>query len=168
MTLAFRDKVIVALLIVVSIFNVTIDLYLVVNSQHLAERASRGEFTAMWAMYADADRFWVVTPWSRAQEVINVFVTTVLNVWLIRMILRGRAYRHALQLALGAYVSYSIILYYLAGHLSGYEGMRSGRPYEFALFYGASLPWLLFHLYMMCDSARAITRRFASAAPTRG
>ena len=89
----------------------------------------------------------------------------MLNAWLIWAIVRGRPYRHALQLALGAFLSYSVILYYLAGHLSGYEGMRSGRPAEFALFYGAALPWLLAHLYMAYDSAMAITRRFASAAP---
>jgi cholestenol Delta-isomerase len=165
MTLQLKDRVIVALLVAFSIFNVTIDLYLVVNAPHLAERASRGEFTAFWALYADADRLWITAPWSRAQEAINVFAATLLNAWLIWAIVRRRSYRHALQLALGAFLSYSVILYYLAGHLSGYEGMRSGSAGELALFYGAALPWLLGHLYMTYDSATAITRRFASAPP---
>jgi hypothetical protein len=162
------DKVIIALLLFFSLFNATVDLYLVLHARHVTERASRGEFTAFWAVYADADRLWIVGPWSRAQEAINVFGTTPLNIGLIWAIVRGRAYRHALQLALGAYLSYSVVLYYLAGHLSGYEGMRSRSPYEFALFYGAALPWLLAHLYMACVSAIAITRRWASAAPRLG
>src|SRR5438094_5030040 len=109
MTLEFRDRLIVALLIAFSVFNVTIDLYLVVNARHLAERARRDEFTAFWAVYADADRLWVVGPWSLAQEAVNVFGTTALNLWLIWAIVRGHPYRHALQLALGAFLSYSVI-----------------------------------------------------------
>jgi hypothetical protein len=57
-----------------------------------------------------------------------------LNVWLIWAIVKRRAYRHVLQLALGSYLSYSVILYWLAGHLSGYEGMRSRTAYAFILF----------------------------------
>jgi len=39
-------------------------------------------------------------------------------------ILRGAAYRHPLQLGLGSFMAYSVVLYYLAGHLSGYAGMN--------------------------------------------
>src|SRR6185369_14847012 len=92
---------------------------------HLGERAGADWASALWAIYADADRLWIVAPWSRAQEAINVFWTSALNVWLIWAIVTRRAYRHVLQLALGSYLSYSVILYWLAGHLSGYEGRRS-------------------------------------------
>ena len=124
--------------------------------------------SALWAIYADADRLWIVAPWSRAQEAINVFWTSGLNIWLIWAIATRRAYRHVLQLALGSYLSYSVILYWLAGHLSGYEGMRSRTAYAFILFYGTALPWLAAHLYMTYDSAVAITRRFANAATRPG
>ena len=33
-------------------------------------------------------------------------------------------WRHPLQLLIGAYLSYSVILYFLVAHLSGYEAMR--------------------------------------------
>ena len=82
----------------------------------------------------------------------------------LESIVTRRAYRHVLQLALGSYLSYSVIQYWLAGHLSGYEGMRSRTADAFILFYGTGLPWLAAHLYMTYDSAVAITRRFANAA----
>ena len=163
-----RDRAIVAMLAVFTVFNLTFDLALVVNAGHLGERRGGDWASALWAIYAGADRLWIVAPWSRAQEAINVFWTSALNVWLIWAIVARRAYRHALQLALGSYLSYSVILYWLAGHLSGYEGMRSLTASNFALFYGTALPWLVGHLYLTYDSAVAITRRFTSAPERRG
>jgi hypothetical protein len=168
MTLAIRDRAIIAMLAAFTVFNLTLDLALVVKAGRLTEGAGADWASALWAMYADVDRLWIVAPWSLAQEAINVFWTTGLNVWLIWAIVTRRPYRHALQLALGSYVSYSVILYWLAGHLSGYEGMRSRTAYALILFYGLGLPWLIAHLYMMYDSAVAITRRFASAAARPG
>jgi hypothetical protein len=168
MTLETRDRAIVAMLAAFTVFNLTLDLALVVNARHLGERAGADWASALWAIYADADRLWIVAPWSLAQEGINVFWTSVLNVWLIWAIVTRRAYRHVLQLALGSYLSYSVILYWLAGHLSGYEGMRFRTAYAFLLFYGTSVPWLAAHLYMTYDSAVAITRRFANAAARPG
>jgi len=166
--LATRDRVIVAMLVAFTAFNLTLDLVLVVNAGQLAERPDASWATALWAMYADADRLWIVAPWSRAQEAINVFWTSGLNIWLIWAIVTRRANRHVLQLALGSYLSYSVILYWLAGHLSSYEGMRSWTAPNFALFYGSALPWLVGHLYMTYDSAVAITRRFTSGPERRG
>jgi emopamil binding protein len=166
MARALKDRMIVALLVAFSLFNVGLDLPFVLHARHLADPYGSGPLRSLWAFYADADRFWIVAPWSLAQEDINVFATTALNLWLIAAIVRRRPYRHALQLALGTYLSYSVVLYYLAGHLSGYEGMRYRAPYTFALFYGAALPWLLGHLYLAYDSAVAITRRFAAAPAT--
>ena len=168
MTLETKDRAIVAMLAAFTVFNLTLDLVLVVNAGRLAERRGADWASALWAIYADADRFWIVAPWSWAQEAINVFWTSVLNVWLIWAIVSRRAYRHVLQLALGAYLSYSVILYWLAGHLSGYEGMRARTAYAFLLFYGTALPWLAAHLYMTYDSAVAITRRFANAGARPG
>jgi hypothetical protein len=163
--LTTSDRAIVAMLAFFTLFNVTLDLYYVLRADDLARGAATGPAAAMWKVYAEADRFWVVAPWSRAQEALNVYVTTLLNVWLIGAIVRRRPSRHVLQLALGAYLSYSVVLYYLAAHVSGYEGMRAPSLYAFSLFYGSALPWLLGHLYMTYDSAVAISRAFAAARP---
>ena len=111
-----RDRAIVAMLAAFTVFNLTLDLALVVNAEHPppSARAPTGP-PALWALYADADPpLPIVAPWSRAQEAINVFWTTGLNVWLIWAIVTRRAYRHVLELALGSYISYSVFLYWLA------------------------------------------------------
>jgi hypothetical protein len=156
-----KDRAIVVMLLCFSLFAVTLDLYFVVNARVLESRVGHDWVADLWGIYADVDRTWIVSPWSLAQEGLNVFVTTLLNVWLMFAIVRGTAYRHALQLTLGSYLSYSVVLYYLAGPLSGYVGMRYRSFYTFAMFYGTALPWLLGHLYMAYDSFVAITRRFA-------
>ena len=67
MTLETRDRAIVAMLAAFTVFNLTLDLALVVNARHLAERAGADWASALWAIYAGADRLWIVAPWSRAR-----------------------------------------------------------------------------------------------------
>jgi hypothetical protein len=88
-------------------------------------------------------------------------VTTIVNLWLVHAIVQRRPYRHALQLTLGAYLSYSVVLYFLAAHVSGYAGMRERTFPLLAFFYGVTLPWLLGYGFMAWDSYLAITARFA-------
>ena len=163
MRLPTRDRVIVAMLVGFSLFNVTLDLALIRRGADLPGLVGRDWAAGLWAIYAEADRFWIAAPWSLAQEGFNVWVTTPVNLALIVAIVRGAAWRHALQLTLGAYLSYSCLQYFLVGHLSGYEGMRARTPLAFAMFYGLTLPWLAGHAYMAWDSWVAITRRFATA-----
>jgi hypothetical protein len=162
-SLSTKDRWIVGGLVFFCLFNLTMDLYLVLNSQVLAERASTNWFAYFWAMYSDVDRGWIVDPWSLAQETLNVVVATPVNLWLIWAIVKEAPSRHPLQLALGACMVYSVVLYHLAGHLSGYAGMREKTLASFAMYYGSTAPWLFFHGYLAYDSAVAIRRR--SQAP---
>jgi len=161
--LSRSDKFILALLAFFTIFNLTMDLYWVLYARELVARAHTDFIAYLYSLYGPADRayFDQPTPFSLSLEGINVFFTTWLNGWLAWAILRRKAYRHGLQLALGSYLSYSVILYFLAAHLSGYAGMPEKKLAAFVLFYGASLPWLLAHLYMVCHSWTAIVRRFS-------
>jgi hypothetical protein len=135
----------------------------VLNSKVLAERASTNWFAYFWAMYSDVDRGWIVDPWSLAQETLNVVGASPVNLWLIWAIVKGSPRRYPLQLALGACMVYSVVLYHLAGHLSGYAGMREQTLSSFATYYGSGLPWLLFHAYLAYDAFVAIRRRFLVA-----
>jgi hypothetical protein len=153
-----KDRVIIGLLLFFTAFNLTLDLALVLNAHRLESMVGRHWLADLWAIYAEADRTWIVSPWSLAQESLNVFVTTLVNVGLIAAIVRRARYRHALQLTLGAYLTYSCVLYFLAGHLSGYAGMATPSAWNFFLFYGLTMPWLLGHAYMAWDSIVAITR----------
>jgi hypothetical protein len=162
---ATKDRAIIAMLLFFSLFNVTLDLYYVINASRLPEMVATDSLAWLWSIYAEADRFWIVTPWSWAQEAINVYVVTAVNLWLAWAIVKARPYRHALQLALGASLTYSVVLYFLAAHASGYAGMRERTVANFVLFYGITLPWLLGYLYMAWDSFAAITTRFSSTRP---
>jgi hypothetical protein len=156
-----KDRAIVGLLAFFTLFNLTLDLWYVVHARDLPALVGRHWLADLWAVYARADRFWIVGPWSLAQEGLNVYVTTLVNLWLIRAILGDAPYRHALQLTLGAYLSYSVVLYFLANHVAGYPGMRERTAANLALFYGLSLPWLFGHVFLAWDSFRAIAARFA-------
>jgi hypothetical protein len=161
--LSLKDRGIVGMLVFFSAFNVTLDLALVRRGLEVPGLVGSDWAADLWALYADADRFWIASPWSLAQEGFNVFVTTIVNVAIIAGILRRAPWRHALQLTLGAYLVYSCLQYFLTAHLSGYAGMRVPTFTAFAMFYGLTLPWLAAHAWFAWDSAAAITRRFAEA-----
>jgi len=158
-----KDRLIIAGLVFFCVFNLTMDLYLILHSQVLAEHASTNWFAYLWVLYSDVDRGWIVDPWSLAQETLNVVVATLVNLWLIRAIVRRAPGRYPLQLGLGVCMVYSVVLYNAAGHLSGYAGMREKTLSSFALFYGSALPWLLFHAYLAYDAAVVLRRRLLVA-----
>jgi hypothetical protein len=155
----------VAMLASFTLFNLTLDLWYVVHARDLPGLVGRHWLADLWAFYARADRDWIVGPWSFAQEALNVYVTTFVNLWLIVAIVRRAPHRHALQLTLGAYLSYSVALYFLAAHADGYPGMRERTLANLALFYGVTMPWLAGHAWLAWDSFRAIAARFAQAPP---
>jgi hypothetical protein len=162
-----RDRAIIAMLAFFSVFNVTLDLALVRRGRALPELVGRDWAADLWSFYAGADRFWVAAPWSLAQEWFNVYVTTLVSLVLIAGIVRHARWRHPLQLALGAYLSYSCLQYFLVGHLSGYEGMREHTALAFVLFYGLTVPWLAAHAWMAWDSFVVIARRFGEGPDAR-
>jgi emopamil binding protein len=155
------DRVVVTLLAFFTVFNLVLDLWYVRHARELDALAGRHVLADWWAVYASADRFWVVSDWSFAQEAFNVFVTTLVNVWLMWAIVRRAPYRHALQLALAAYMVYSVLLYFLSAHVGGYPGMAERTVANLALFYGVTLPWLLAHVYIGWDAFRTITAQFS-------
>ena len=154
----------VGLLAFFSLFNVTLDLALVLRGRDLPRRVGSDWAADLWAIYAYADNTWVASPWSLAQESFNVFVTTPVNLLLIAAIWQKAPWRYPLQLALGAYLAYSCLQYFLAGHLTGYEGMRERTPLAFAMFYGLTLPWLVAHGWFAWDAFVVISRRLGARA----
>jgi hypothetical protein len=117
-------------------------------------------------IYGDADRAYyeAPTPFTLCLEGINVWFTPILDVALMFAIVRRRPWRHALQLTLGSYLTYSVALYFLHAHVGGYADMRYHSAYTYALFYGVNLPWLLGHAWLAWDSFDAVTQRFRLAA----
>ncbi len=168
-SLPVRDRVIVGMLGFFLAVAFTLELWWLLHAP--AERAAmrdRSLFAHLFDIYGACDRgyFEDRSPLATVLEGVNVYFTQLLNVWLAVAILRRWPSRYPLQLAIGSYLSYSVILYFLVGHVSGYEMMRYRSGYTYFLFYAANAPWLLGHLYLVWDAARAITRRFAQRAST--
>jgi hypothetical protein len=161
-SLPARDKAIIGMLVFFLTIAFTLELYWLVYSSELVARASQDFMARLFQIYGAADRayFDAVTPFALSLEGINVFFTQGLNVWLIVAIVRRRYYRHALQLTVASYLSYSVILYFVHMHVGGYREMVARTPANYAIFFGANLPWLLGHLYMVWDSIRAILVKF--------
>jgi hypothetical protein len=157
-----KDWVILGMQAFFFLMAVTVELYWVIYSRELVARSRTDLLARLFSYYGRADSayFDTVTPFTHGLETIQVFVTQPLNLWLIYAIVKRRPYRHALQLTIASYLTYSVILYFWTAHLSGYASMRDHDPQTILLFALPNMPWLLGHIYMAYDSIRAINRSF--------
>lgn len=164
-----RDRFRVALLAFFLIIGWTLELYFLVHHADLPARARTQLFARGFRLYGLADRGFYdrVTPFVLALEGLNVFVMQPLCALLIYAIARRRAFRWPLQLAIGSYLSLSVLIYYLVGQLSGYEMMREPSAAAFALYYGANLPWLVGYGWLAVDAGLAITHATRTPALRR-
>jgi hypothetical protein len=165
-----RDKATLAILGFFFAIAVTIELYFVVAHRHLvADAAARHPLAQLLAIYGPADRgyFAAPSPLALALEGLNVFVTQPLGVVLAYGIVTGRAWRWPLQLAVGSYLAYSVVLYFLVAAVSNFGDMSGRTPGLFALYFGANLPWLVGAGWMAWSAAHEIDRRLAPAIVER-
>jgi hypothetical protein len=162
-----RDQAIVAMLVTFIVVALLVELYFIIHRHELVALAGSSSIAHLFEIYGAADRAYydAVSPLALGLETINVFVTQILNVWLIYAIVWRRPFRHALQLALASYLSYSVILYFWVNHLDGYANMHEHSAGHYWLLYLPNLPWLVAYVYMVQDSARAIVARFREADP---
>jgi hypothetical protein len=145
---------------------VTIELYFVVAHAHLvAAAAARHPLAQLLAISGPADRGYFAAPsaLALALEGLNVFVTQPLALVLAYAIVRRRSWRWPLQLAVGSYLAYSVVLYFLVAAVSRFADMSARGPGVFALFFGANLPWLAGAGWMAWSAASEIDRRLAPA-----
>lgn len=161
-----RDRVTIGLLCFYILIALSLELYWLIFRDELVARAPHELFARLFEIYSDCDRAYYdrVSPLAIALESINVCFTQLLNVSLIYAIVARRHWRHTLQLLVGSYVAYSVILYFYTAHVVGYPDMRYKSAYTFLLFYTTNLPWLLGYAWMAADSIRAIHTRLRSPA----
>lgn len=157
-SLTARDKGIVALLAFFLLAAFSLELYWIIHADSLVARSPHEWIAYLYSIYGEADRAYydAVTPFTLGLETVNVFVTQLLNLWLIWAILQNKPYRYALQLTLGSYLTYSVMLYFWVFHLSGYVDMKQQTPYAFFLLIVPNLPWLLGYFYLAWDAFRTI------------
>ncbi len=78
--------------------------------------------------------------------------------WLAYAIIHRRAYRWPLQLCVGAYVAYSVVLYFTAKHVTGYAQMPEQTIGAFLILVLPNLPWLLGSLWLALDAGGVILK----------
>jgi hypothetical protein len=164
--MARRDKVTLALLAFFFVIGFTIELYFVVAHRGLVAAAAHNPLAWLLSLYGPSDRDYFASPSALALslEGINVFVTQPLGVVLAYGIVKRRAWRWPLQLAVGAYLAYSVVLYFLIAQISGFAGMERHSARAFIVFYAANLPWLIGYGWMAWAAAREIRARMSAPA----
>ena len=168
--MARRDKVTLALLGFFFVIGFTIELYFIVAHRGLVAAASAHQPLAwLLSLYGPSDRDYFAAPSSLALtlEGLNVFVTQPLGLVLAWGIVRRRPWRWPLQLTVGAYLAYSVVLYFVNAQVSGFASMEERSFRTFAVFYAANLPWLIGYAWLAWDAAREIRDRLTvRLAPT--
>ena len=160
--LPWKDRIIIGVLLFYLVIAVTLELYWILYRHELVALAESDWIARAFSLYGTVDRayFDAITPLTSALEIINVYVTQWLNLLLIWAIVKRRPYRYALQLTVGSYLTYSVILYFGVAHVSGYADMANQSPGGFLLYFGFNLPWLLGYAFFAYDAIREINRRF--------
>jgi EXPERA (EXPanded EBP superfamily) len=159
-----RDRFTIGLLGFFALVAVTLELYFLVFHRELVARTPTQLFARLFSIYGVADRGYYdhISPMALALEGINVFVMQPLCALVVYAIVRGRAYRWPLQLAVGAYLSMSVVVYFAVAVVSGYADMTEHSARAFALFYGANAPWLVGYGWLAVEAGRAIARAFVT------
>jgi hypothetical protein len=162
-----RDRITVGLLALFGLVAVTLELYFLVHHRELVARAPTQLFARLFSIYGVADRGYydLVSPLALALEGINVFLMQPLCGLVVYAIVRRRAWRWPLQLAVASYLSVSVVLYFTVAAVSGFADMAQHSGAAFALFYGANAPWLVGYGWMALDAGRAIARALPAPAP---
>ena len=166
-SLDLADRVALALLAFFIAIGLTVELYWILFNDQLVARADHELFAWLFKIYGDADRGYYdrISPTAVGLEQINVFVSQLANLWLMWAIIQRTYYRHVLQLALGSYLTYSVVLYFWAAHACGYPDMRYHSAYTYFLFYAPNLPWLLGYAFLAVHAARALLARLRAGDP---
>jgi hypothetical protein len=136
----------------------TVELYWLVHAFDLPARDSW--LAHGFGLYGRGDRgYYDQVSWFEAGlESFNIIFTVPAYLVVAFAIVSGRSYRWPLQLCLGAYVTYSVVLYFTAKHVTGYAQMPEHDVRSFLILYIPNLPWLIGNGYLAFDAARAILR----------
>lgn len=150
------DWIVLGLVVFFIIFNATVDRYWVAHAHELPELAKTDLFARIFEIYSAADRayFDKVTYEELGLEIVNSTITQMFNIWLLIALLRRWPRRVPLQIAIGSWVSYSVIFNWTSAALTGFPGMDEKTPGNFLLLFTANLPWLAGHLYIAYDGIR--------------
>ncbi len=150
------DKITLGFIVFFSLVAVTLEAYWLLHVHDMVQQDH--PFARGFAFYGRGDRgyFDEISGFEFALEAINVFVTVPAYIVLSYAIINRLPWRWPLQLCVCAFVTYSVILYFIAKHATGYAQMSEHDVTSFLIFYLPNLPWLIGNAFMAIDAARAI------------
>jgi hypothetical protein len=166
--LSGTDRITLVMLAFYLVLAFTLELYFVLFHGTLPAR--HDVFADAYRLYGRGDRNYYNGPdpyLPLALEALNIAVTQIVNLVLIWAILRARWWRHALQLIMASYLTYSVVLYFTATTWSslGSTALWRGRA-GLILFIVPNLPWLLGPIYLGYQSAVTILRALRAREST--
>ena len=157
-----KDRVIVGLILFFTAVALTLELYWLIFNQVMESRSD--PFARLIAVYWPADYTFRVPGYALEKsftlsfEGVNVLLTPILSVLLIRAILMRKRYRYPLQLVIATYTFYGTYLYFSVGHISGYAMFEYKSAYTYLLFYVVNAPWFIGYAWIGWDAYRALVR----------
>ena len=140
----------------------TVELWWLLHADRLP--LLHGWMAAGFRLYGIGDRgyFDQVSRFELALEVVHVFATQWLYLLLAWAVLTRSAIRFPLQLCLGSYVAYSVVLYLTAKHMTGYVQTPRHDVLSMLVLVGPNLPWSLGSLFLAVDAGQAIAAAVAA------
>ena len=158
-----RDRAVVALCLFFVVVACTIERLWLQHAIDLPEHP--GWLTACFRFYARGDRGYYdqVSAFERSLETFEVYVTQVLFFAIAIGVLRRARWRFPLQLCVGAYLTYSVTLYFVAKHMTDYAQMPRHDLVSFLILVVPNLPWLLGNLFLALDAGAVLRHRAARA-----
>ena len=160
--LRVEDKVVICLIVFFTAVALTLELYWLTFNQAMENRTDW--LARALALYWPADSTYrvpgrsVAKSFTLALEGVNTFITPCLSFVLVWGILKRRPFRHALQLTISTYTLYSVLLYYLVAHISGYAVFENKDAATFLLFYLLNAPWFVGYAWMGWNAFQALAR----------
>lgn len=152
------DKTVLWHIVFFCAVGVTLEAYWLIHASELTGR--QDIFAMAFRIYGQGDRgyFDQISGFELALEFINVVVTVPAYMVLFYGILAGKSWRWPLQLCIGSYVTYSVILYFTAKHAAHYAQMPRHDLGSFLLFYLPNIPWLTGNAFLAIEASLAIVR----------
>jgi hypothetical protein len=135
---------------------VTIELYWLRHAFDLPSQD--GWLARLFRFYGIGDRgYYDQVGWFEVGlESFHLCFTVPAYLCLAYAIIHRRLYRWPLQLCLGAYVAYSVVLYLTAKHVTSYAQMDGEGFGAFLILVLPNLPWLLGSLWLAWDAGQTI------------
>lgn len=148
-----KDKITVGFLSLFVVIAWTIELFWFIR--HNSIHTMTGIIPRAFALYGRGDDTWfdvaAAPPFALSfillLEAIHIFGSQLLNIFLIRAIVKGAAYRYKLQLLVSSYVFYSVLVYYGVHWVAGFPCMPHKDLASYAVFFGFNAPYLIYGLF---------------------